>query len=412
MKFSGQIKDGAIDNLLRAYVSRAGNPHQFCDEFDPDRANAYVEHLLSPTERSQYEQHLSGCAPCRKSVVALARMAQTDPVVAPPKIIAPPRASWLEGARQALGVLARPQWAIAAAAALVMAISLPFFLSNKGASFKATDSAAPASAIASQQNASSSEPQPGSDKNATAEAAGGIVALRQTPSAPKTEAQSKNNPVDAKALNEAPQREADSAKQKGQEATASKDDSRSASLSGLVAQNAVPAPKPEAGARDDENRQQSGEKEKAADASTKPVPTDAPADKVDRTKRERAEEVAPPPPASAAQAPPAESAKDQRALKKSSAKLAFGSGSSTEAARATSERKVSGKKFVFKDGAWTDKDFDPAKDLPAVTIVRDSNVYKEVLGKRPGLKPYLAGFAPTDRATIVYKGTVYNFIPQ
>ena len=76
------------------------------------------------------------------------------------------------------------------------------------------------------------------------------------------------------------------------------------------------------------------------------------------------------------------------------------------------ERKLSGKKFLFRDGAWTDKDFDPNKELPVVTIIRDSNVYKEVMNKRPGLKPFLAGFPAPERAIIVYKGTVYKLIPQ
>ena len=76
------------------------------------------------------------------------------------------------------------------------------------------------------------------------------------------------------------------------------------------------------------------------------------------------------------------------------------------------ERKFSGKKFLFLDGAWTDKDFDPNKDLPIVTIIRDSNVYSEVLNKRPGLKPFLTGFHASERAIIVYKGTVYKLIPQ
>jgi hypothetical protein len=76
------------------------------------------------------------------------------------------------------------------------------------------------------------------------------------------------------------------------------------------------------------------------------------------------------------------------------------------------ERKFSGKKFLLRDGAWTDKDFDPNKDLPVVTIIRDSNVYKEVLNKRPGLKPFLTGFLASERAIIVYKGTVYKLIPQ
>jgi len=76
------------------------------------------------------------------------------------------------------------------------------------------------------------------------------------------------------------------------------------------------------------------------------------------------------------------------------------------------ERKFNGKRFLLRDGAWTDKDFDPNKDLPVVIIIRDSNVYKEVLNKRPGLKPFLTGFQPGERAIIVYKGTVYRLIPQ
>jgi len=412
MKFSGQIKDGVIDNLLRAYVSRPGNPHQLCVEFDPDKANAYVEHLLSAAECSQYEQHLSECAPCRKSIVGLARLAQTDPVAASPRIIEPPRTSWLEGARQMLGVLARPQWAIAAAAALVMAISLPFILSNKSgpSSFRAASDSATAALAPEQQEAQRRASEPPSDKNQAPQVADGLVALQQAASARKIEAQTKNSPAESKAVNEAQQREADSVKQLAKQPNDSKDDSKGATVSDTVSQNArVAAATPEAGARDAENRQQQTEKEKAAEAPTKPVPTDQLADK---TKRERAEEIAPPPPASAAPAPSADSRKDQPAMGKTRAKLAFGSSSSTESARVSPERKVSGKKFVLKDGAWTDKDYDPDKDLPSVMIVRDSNVYKEVLGKRPGLKPYLSGFAPADRAIIVYKGTVYKLIPQ
>jgi hypothetical protein len=416
MKFSGQIKDGVIDNLLRAYVSRPGNPHQLCVEFDPDKANAYIEHLLSGSERSQYEQHLSECAHCRKSIVGLARLAhQTDPVSATPRIIEPPRTSWLEGARQMLGVLARPQWAIAATAALVMAISLPFILSNKSGagSFQADKSNAPAIASAANEEpeAQGRASETHSDKNQVPQAADSFVALQQPPSALKAERQTKNGPAESKVVNEAQQREADSTKQLAKDSSDSKNDSKSATASDAVSQNArVAAATPEAGARDAENRQQPPEKEKAAEeAPKKPVPTDEQADK---TKRERAEQIAPPPPASSAPAASADSRKDQTAIGKTRAKLAFGSSTSSESARVSPERKVSGKKFLFKDGAWTDKDYDPDKDLPLVTIVRDSNVYKEVLGKRPGLKPYLAGFAPTDRAIIVYKGTVYKLIPQ
>ena len=76
------------------------------------------------------------------------------------------------------------------------------------------------------------------------------------------------------------------------------------------------------------------------------------------------------------------------------------------------ERKFNGKRFVFREGAWTDKDFDPNKELPVVTLVRDSNVYKELVSKRTGLKSIMDRFASTERAIIVYKGTVYKLIPQ
>ena len=66
MKFFGQAKDGVIDNLLRAYVSRPSNPHQKCTDFDPDRANAYIERSLKSASRFHYEEHLSECAACRK----------------------------------------------------------------------------------------------------------------------------------------------------------------------------------------------------------------------------------------------------------------------------------------------------------------------------------------------------------
>jgi len=98
-------------------------------------------------------------------------------------------------------------------------------------------------------------------------------------------------------------------------------------------------------------------------------------------------------------------------MKRSSAIRALRDSASAEAVRPT-ERKLGNKKFSLKDDTWTDKDFDPDKDLPIVTVIRDSNVYNELLAKQVGLKPYLGGFPPADRAIIVYKGTVYKLIPQ
>ncbi|HSQ18805.1 MAG TPA: hypothetical protein VLR92_00390, partial [Blastocatellia bacterium] len=97
-------------------------------------------------------------------------------------------------------------------------------------------------------------------------------------------------------------------------------------------------------------------------------------------------------------------------LRRSAPKLSLRDNSSGETVRAD-ERKISGKKFLFKDGAWTDKDFNPDKDLPVVTIFRDSNTYKEVISKRAGLRSIMERFSVAERAIIVYKGTVYVLVP-
>src|SRR4030095_9164685 len=107
MKFTGQTsKEGVRDNLLRAYVSRPSNRHKSCTEFDTDQANAYIERRLTGSMRSQYEQHLSGCAGCPKNVIGLMRLAETDAMATVParKVS---QSTWFENIQQAFGVLAR-----------------------------------------------------------------------------------------------------------------------------------------------------------------------------------------------------------------------------------------------------------------------------------------------------------------
>src|SRR6266478_2009459 len=120
--------DGSIDSLLRAYVSRPGNRE--CSEFDADLANAYIERNLIPASRSRYEQHLSECAPCRKNVVALSRLVEPE---ARPVISA--RAAGRPVGSRVFGVTSwalRARWATAAAAVIVLAISLPLLLTRNG----------------------------------------------------------------------------------------------------------------------------------------------------------------------------------------------------------------------------------------------------------------------------------------
>jgi hypothetical protein len=87
-------------------------------------------------------------------------------------------------------------------------------------------------------------------------------------------------------------------------------------------------------------------------------------------------------------------------------------GGAAFATRGSPTRKVGGKKFWLSKDTWTDKDYNPNKELPVVTIERDSDIYKELLTKRSGLKLYLMGFGEGERAIFVYKGTVYRLVPQ
>src|ERR1700730_19361192 len=144
MKLLGKTKDGAIDGLLRAYVSRSGNLPHVCPDFDPDLANAYIERSLPADSRSRYEQHLSDCGACRKSVVALARLAQAEgatSTVSIPSRASEARPAWLTRMARGLSGLTAPQWATAVAAVIVLAITLPLVLSRSEMPQTAQDAA-------------------------------------------------------------------------------------------------------------------------------------------------------------------------------------------------------------------------------------------------------------------------------
>jgi hypothetical protein len=83
-----------------------------------------------------------------------------------------------------------------------------------------------------------------------------------------------------------------------------------------------------------------------------------------------------------------------------------------EPARGVAERKVGGKKFWLRDDVWTDKDYNPDKEMPFVTVIRDTDVYRELLSKHSGMKPFLTGFAENARVIFIYKGAAYMLIPQ
>ncbi|MSS72389.1 MAG: hypothetical protein EXS64_12995 [Candidatus Latescibacteria bacterium] len=96
-----------------------------------DRLNDYVDGLLPDPERQEVEQHLKGCAVCRREVEALrALLAGADAL---PKEVAPPRDPWPEIAARiaqpkvlTAGFSRPARWSVrrfAAAAVLLVALS-------------------------------------------------------------------------------------------------------------------------------------------------------------------------------------------------------------------------------------------------------------------------------------------------
>lgn len=408
MKPFGKTEDGVMDSLLRAYVSRPTNPRQVCPDFDPDLANAYLERGLTTASRSRFEEHLSECATCRKNVVALMRFAEADRQVSVSAASGEARAPWFSGAARVFGALTRPQWAMAAVAVLVLAVSLPVFFSSKQKSGLNQGLSQPASA--ERQSSEQAE-----SVGRAAPAASMDASFKQSEASPSTRVATAPKQLEKRATENL----AGNARSAGDVAAdkshaVSSDEPQKAeakkeatdTLQGKTKSEVAAQPPAEAGAqaagetqlaKTDAERGRQQEKDSARGSESK-------SSRVDESRRSEEVAAVPPPAASAAGG-------GGRKLGQPRAKLSLRDSRTSEAVR-PAEKSIRGKKFLFKDDTWTDKDFNPDSDLPVVTIIRDSNVYKEVLGKRAGLKPFLTGFTETERAIIVYKGTVYKLIPQ
>jgi hypothetical protein len=426
MKMFRKTEDGAVDNLLRAHAARAaGGPTPLCREFDPDLANAFIEHSLTASERGRYEQHLSLCASCRKSVVALARMAETDTVVkSRPGIWEAEPRRW----KALLGPISRPQWAMAAAAVVILAISAPLFMSRKGGggeqkTAEALTAQAPSTAAGSQSRAGQDSPAGAATGG---EVASVMVGHDNSSAQNKSEAKStgakqeageseketaareaSGAAVGAAAKSEPPLTELVDSKKVAQntDQTASKD--VDTGQIPVTETNAPRAPEEQLAKIDpDKAKSVADQSRERAQAS---VLQRAKPDGEQRTETEAVvrpeNDIAPPSPSNS---------KGRKAMAAPPGSLAIRNSRLTDPARnagGASERKVGGRKFWLKDGTWVDKDYNPDKELPVVTVIRDSDVFKGLLSKRQGMKPFLTGFegAPV---IFIYKGTVYKLIPQ
>ena len=434
MKQLRKSEDRALDRLLRGYLLQQSVPQQVCKQFDPDLANAYIEHSLTATERERIEQHMSFCAPCRTAIVALARLAEAEA----PTSLARPGQQAAEGWRERLGALAgamtTPRWAMAAAAVIVLAVSVPVLLSRintrNNAELVAAERAADAQSVSTSEG--KAQPEVGNftrrsmaaavaqDKSASVDQVQSVGATTAPKSPERTEPLLvAKNQASAEETPSVAAKKVEGLKEKGEAAGVV------AGAAGAVVQteHEVAAQQPQAAPptqqqasgetqlpKIDQERalrlQQQG-KDSTQDSLLKQGRADGDqrSDKVAKIRPE--DDVAPPAPAAAP-----EGIRNRVLGQPGASAMREGRLNESSRTRGTAERRVGNKKFWLRGDTWTDKDYSPIKEMPVVTIVRDSDVYRELIAKRAGLKVYLTSFNESDRAILVYKGTVYKLIPQ
>ena len=414
-----KMQDHTIDRLLRAQSGGSGKELQLCREFDADLANAYIERSLPSAETARYEQHLAACSPCRKTIVALTRMARTDEVTASVDAAVRP-IQGVPRVRRWLGALTAPQWAMAATAVIALAIALPLVSSHRSsqdenavalngstASAQAADSTAnePAQAFAGAAASANSADSPSTSREPSA--AGRVAASSEKPEAVAEDRRTALAGSPASADGNATSASSPPAAPPSTEQVVAKADGQpQAGVSAPAtppAGDAPPLPK-----IDEKEAKQLPEDKDAAKATTlKP----GQAGGEERAKAEgtvQADNIAPPPP------PPTRAESDHSRHRDD--RVASGPAASAfqpagEAVRGPS-RRVNNHLFWLRGDVWTDKDYNPHKDMPMVTVIYDSEVYRDLLAKDAKIKPFLTGFPADARVIFLFKGTVYKLIPQ
>ncbi|MFY9608990.1 MAG: zf-HC2 domain-containing protein [Blastocatellia bacterium] len=422
-----------MDRLLRGHASQHLGPKQPCKQFDPDLANAYIEQSLTSAEREGFEQHLSLCAHCRTATVSLERLASAE---APALLFRPGRQVAAEGWRERLGALAgamtTPRWAMAAAAVIVLAVSMPVLLSRtdpkNSAQSAANEETANVQSVSQPEITPLSQAEPAT-RTSVVVSEGRSAGSDQKPAvvdevAPQLRGQAEQllakNQSPAEQSPQPPSNRLDEQKREaaggvapggvaggtesigqaerqiGQQQAPPPPQQQSTDADQLAKVDAEGARRLPEAAKDSaqvsvlKSGRADGEERAGAGAKIRPEDNNAPASPI---------------------AVPDSAAR--RALAQPSASsMRDGRLNASARSRGTAERKIGKKRFWLRDDVWTDNDYNPEKEMPMVTIVRDSDVFKEVIGKRAALKGYLTGFAETERAIVVYKGTIYKLIPQ
>jgi hypothetical protein len=458
MGTSNKTEDQMTEALLRNYVKQQRQPDSLCPEFDPDTANAYLERVLTETENSRFEIHLSACVFCRKSIFTLAQLAEVEVPLAVTAKAAAATASvplapnpttdnqnevrLLERLKNWFGGFATPRFALAAVTALILAVTIPIVLLSNRQAYKTTD-------VATDKSPTVATPQQAFDNSSPANQAKANESISPKPAEPS--ASSANSQV--------PSATPETARQKTEPASESASGQTAASA-GTVAPITQPSAtkneedKPAAASTDNQPKLADAEKERSENRVVEK--------KQDETARDTSASAAPPAKKELAKLDPADTMRIQEADKDKSnartlkpgapadgksrgdSKVAIKSEEATsqpapppsprepiphqgvskgsrfreskdnlaERSKVTQTRRIKDKSFWLIEGIWTDKDYRKEKELPVVPLIKDSENYKEVLLKNSGLQKYFSAFGNNDKAIIVYKDTVYKLYPQ
>ncbi|HVF89620.1 MAG TPA: hypothetical protein VNH22_06100 [Blastocatellia bacterium] len=423
-----KTEDGEIDCILRAHAGRRGEHGFICREFDPDYASAFVEQSLTPGEQSRYEDHLAACHPCRSSVIALARLADADADRSRAELEPAPAlderarsargglGAWLGGW---LGPVSVRHLVPAAVAFLIVAVSLPLLLLRKDS----RPETARAGVATTQEQSAGGQTKDGaglasSKPDEKTEIARAEPAKASEPAAsnrpqPATEAPAKES--DGAALTDQPAPAAPPKMEQVASAPIAEETSRD--VAGSVqrpSQPSEPAPAPEAAetklARIDETsslRVPGDSKGSAEMIVVKPGVYSG----SQSSGRITTGTITP----KDAIAPISSSSADamRRGLARGNPEAESRARNSSEAARlrGTATRKIGSKTFWLVKGVWTDKKYNSGREQAEITVVRDSDIYSDLMAKHGGLKVFFTAFPSDERVTVVYKDTVYKLVP-
>ncbi|HEU4391890.1 MAG TPA: hypothetical protein VFV34_29155 [Blastocatellia bacterium] len=440
MGITRENEERVVDRLLRAEFSRPAAPAE-CSGLDPDLATAYIERSLPAVEVGRYEGHLAQCTPCRTGVARLVLLAAAEqsPKTASNNVVATasPTDTWLQ---RLLAGLAQPKWALAATAVVALAVAIPVLMRSGRDS--AVRDLYPTEAVADAPSQSKGQPSSSADFATTESAstrqqkldraehgnaqAGSSSGYVSGPVSAKDADDSDNKPRDTAVADGAGQAgraaEPEPAKRADAQPSQQPEGNRRANEIAQEKTREVaatpPAPKEEQKKISpiDETLTVSEDRSKTESRLLKPGSI---SDKGDSTDKERtaaikSELAARAPQTSAESGGKGVTSRPGGRARKESEKDSPSMAASIDTvskSKSSGQKEVGKKTFNLVDGVWTDKDYSRTKQIPGVTLIRDSDLYKEAVAKDSALKTLLDSFAASETVIVVHKRTAYKITP-